>query len=73
MTLPTELEVDEAFEAGFASIDEGFTFYNGFDALLITLGYRFDEKSQCACSDRGEHGHLPECRWVKAPAGQSSV
>lgn len=65
MRLPTDIELGEAFESGFVSIDEGFTFYRGFDASLITLGYTYNEKAPCTCSDHGQHGHLPECRWIK--------
>lgn len=63
---PTETEVDEAFQAGYASIDEGLDFYAGFGTLLSSLGYAFSESAPCICSDKGEHGHLPECRWVRA-------
>ena len=57
-------EVDQAFLAGFETIDEGLTFYVGFGDCLTSLGYRYEQDSPCTCSDQGRHGHLPECRWV---------
>ena len=61
----TEL-LRRAFAAGFESIDDGDTFYLGFDNLLSAEGYVKRDDIPCTCSDRGAHGHLPECRWVKA-------
>jgi len=62
---PTPEELRQAFQAGFQTIDEGETFYTGFDAFLESLGYRRKDDAQCICRDSGAHGHLPECRWVK--------
>ena len=62
---PTQEELRQAFQAGFQSIDEGETFYTGFQAFLESLGYRQEEGIRCTCRDGGAHGHLPECRWVK--------
>ena len=62
---PTQQELRKAFDAGFQSIDEGDTFYLGFDAHLEAAGYRKAEHGPCTCADGGAHGHLPECRWVK--------
>ena len=62
---PTHEELRQAFQAGFQSIDEGETFYTGFEASLTSLGYRRQDEAQCTCRDGGAHGHLPECRWVK--------
>ena len=66
MTAPTKNVLRQAFVAGFESIDEGNTFYRGFDAYLSAEGYTRRDDIPCTCSDRGVHGHLPECRWVKA-------
>lgn len=63
---PTREELRKAFGAGFQSIDEGETFYVGFHAYLESIGYRKKEDIPCTCPDEGVHGHLPECRWVKA-------
>jgi hypothetical protein len=62
---PTFDELRHAFLAGFQSIDEGDTFYVGFNEYLSSLGYRFRDDLGCTCPDGGAHGHLPECRWVK--------
>lgn len=62
---PNHEELGQAFEAGFQSIDEGDTFYTGFDNYLHSIGYRKQQDIRCTCSDGGEHGHMPECRWVK--------
>jgi hypothetical protein len=62
---PTEEELRHAFWAGFQSIDDGDSFYTGFNAYLTSLGYQRDQSTPCTCLDRGEHSHLPECRWVK--------
>ena len=62
---PTQEELRQAFQAGFQSIDEGETFYTGFEAFLASLGYCKKDEAQCTCRDGGAHGHLPECRWVK--------
>ena len=64
-TPPADL-LRQAFAAGFQSIDEGHTFYLGFDAFLTANGYAKRDDIPCTCSDQGAHGHLPECRWVKA-------
>ena len=61
---PTKEELRRAFRAGFQSIDAGDTFYPGFYAYLESIGYRRRDEIGCTCPDRGEHGHLPECRWV---------
>jgi hypothetical protein len=66
MIQPTFEELGEAFRAGFQSIDEGYTFHVGFQAYLESRGYHRQEGIPCTCSDGGGHGHLPECRWVKA-------
>jgi hypothetical protein len=63
---PTREELRQAFQHGFDSIDTGDSFYQGFDACLESLGYRKQPTSRCTCSDGGTHGHLPECRRVKA-------
>lgn len=62
---PTEEELKHAFWAGFQSIDDGDTFYLGFDAYLARVGYQKNENASRTCADSGRHGHLPECRWVK--------
>ena len=62
---PTQEELRQAFQAGFQSIDEGETFYTGFEACLASLGYRKKDETECTCRDGGAHGHMPECRWVK--------
>ena len=62
---PTHEELREAFQAGFQSIDQGDTFYAGFHSFLEAGGYRRWEEADCTCSDHGEHGHLPECRWLR--------
>ena len=62
---PTLDEVHQAFQAGFQSIDDGDGFYAGFETYLLAFGYRKRDDISCTCSDRGAHGHLPECRWVK--------
>ena len=63
---PTREELRQAFQAGFQTIDEGETFYTGFEAFLTSLGYHKQDDARCTCRDGGAHGHLPECRWVKA-------
>jgi hypothetical protein len=63
---PTREELRQAFQCGFQSIDAGDGFSQGFDACLASLGYRKRPEGGCTCSDHGAHGHLPECRWVKA-------
>lgn len=62
---PSREELRQAFKAGFQSIDEGNTFYAGFNFYLESISYRKREDIPCTCPDSGEHGHLPECRWVK--------
>jgi len=62
---PTLEELRQAFREGFQSIDQGETFYLGFEAYLKSRGYRKRENLPCTCPDRGQHGHLPECRWVQ--------
>ena len=62
---PTLNELQDAFQAGFQSIDEGDTFYVGFHQRLGGLGYQYREEVPCTCSDLGAHGHMPKCRWVK--------
>lgn len=61
----TDDEVDQAFMAGFETIDEGLTFDDGFGDYLTSRGYRHEQGSPCTCSDQGRHGHLPECRWTR--------
>ena len=63
---PTHDQLQEAFQAGFDSIDNGDGFYSGFHAFLKTQGFGLREDVPCTCSDNGAHGHQPECRWVKA-------
>ena len=63
---PTHEELRSAFQAGFQSIDEGDTFYIGFHEYLDSLGFRYVEETDCTCRDGGDHGHLPECRWLKS-------
>jgi hypothetical protein len=63
---PTREELRQAFQAGFQAIDAGDTFYAGFEAYLEALGYRKQAEAPCTCRDGGAHGHLPECRWLKA-------
>ena len=63
---PTGEELRQAFQSGFQSIDAGDTFHHGFDACLESLGYQRQPGGRCTCADDGAHGHLPECRWVKA-------
>lgn len=63
---PTREELRQAFQHGFDSIDSGDTFYEGFYAYLESLGYLKQANSRCTCPDNGVHGHLPECRWLKA-------
>lgn len=62
---PTEEEIREAFQAGFQSIDDGDTFYDGFEGYLASIGCRKRDDICCTCPDQGNHGHMPECRWVK--------
>jgi hypothetical protein len=62
---PSREELREAFRRGFDAIDAGESFYQGFHACLESLGYRKHPEERCTCPDRGTHGHLPECRWVK--------
>jgi len=63
---PTQELLRAAFAAGFQSIDDGYTFYTGFDSCLENNGYAKRDDIDCTCSDHGFHGHMPECRWVKA-------
>ena len=66
MLTPSRELLRRAFAAGFESIDDGDTFYLGFNAFLSAEGYVNRDDIPCTCSDGGAHGHLPECRWVKA-------
>jgi hypothetical protein len=66
MLTPSKEVLRQAFAAGFESIDEGDTFYLGFNAYLSAEGYDKRDDIPCTCPDHGAHGHLPECRWVKA-------
>ena len=66
LTLPSREELRRAFQAGFQSIDDGDSFYSGFNACLASMGYQLADGVRCTCPDAGAHGHLPECRWVKA-------
>ena len=63
---PTFDEIREAFQEGFQSIDDGDSFYTGFNTYLVSIGCVKRDDIPCTCSDQGGHGHLPECRWVKA-------
>jgi hypothetical protein len=62
---PSADQLRQAFAAGFDSIDDGDTFYLGFNGYLSAEGYTKREDIPCTCPDLGAHGHLPECRWVK--------
>ena len=62
---PTTEEIRQAFLAGFQSIDDGDTFYAGFEYYLASNGFLKRDDIACTCPDQGNHGHLPECRWVK--------
>jgi hypothetical protein len=63
---PSREELRQAFQAGFQSIDAGETFHAGFYSYLTAIGYRRRDEAPCTCRDGGAHGHLPECRWMKA-------
>ena len=63
---PNQEEMRRAFQAGFRSIDDGDTFYDGFYECLGSLGYRRPDDVACTCPDGGAHGHMPECGWVKS-------
>ena len=63
---PSHEQLSEAFQAGFDSIDDGDGFYLGFHSYLESRGFGKRDDTPCTCSDNGAHGHLPECRWVKA-------
>ena len=65
MHQPEREELRLAFQAGFNSIDDGDSFYTGFNAFLEERGYRLEAQISCTCIDNGDHGHQPECRWVK--------
>ena len=65
LTLPSREELRRAFQAGFQSIDDGDSFYSGFNECLASMGYHLAGAIRCTCPDGGAHGHLPECRWVK--------
>ena len=62
---PTQEDLRQAFLAGFESIDEGDTFYEGFYQCLGSMGYSLGDDEACTCPDGGAHGHMPECRWLK--------
>ena len=64
--IPSPDEVLEAIRAGHQAIDDAEGFYDGFDGHLTSLGYERSEDAACTCPDRGAHGHMPECRWVRA-------
>lgn len=66
LTRPSREELRRAFQAGFQSIDDGDSFYSGFNECLASMGYHHAGAMRCTCADGGAHGHLPECRWVKA-------
>ena len=63
---PSYEQLREAFQAGFHSIDDGDGFYFGFNSSLERHGFGKRDEIPCTCSDGGEHGHQPECQWVKA-------
>ena len=63
---PSREEIDRAFLAGYRTIDEGRSFYDGFEAYLRSIGCQKRDDMPCTCPDRGAHGHMPECRWFKA-------
>ena len=63
---PSRQELREAFQAGFDSIDDGDGFYLGFHSFLESNGFSRSDETPCTCSDLGDHGHQPECRWTKA-------
>ena len=62
---PTQELLRAAFAAGCQSIDDGYTFYTGFDSYLESNGYAKRDDIACTCSDSGFHGHKPERRWGK--------
>lgn len=61
---PPNEDVVRAMRAGYASIDAGDDFWEGFNDALIALGYRL-LMAACTCPDGGRHGHMPECGWVR--------
>ncbi len=63
--VPDDAEVMAALRAGYRAIDDGDGFYPGFDGWLESLGYQRRDDLPCTCPDTGDHGHLPECRWVR--------
>ena len=65
---PTNDEIREAFQAGLQQIYDGTTFYSGSNAHVEAVGCVKRDDIPCARSDQGSHGHLLECRWVKAQA-----
>ena len=65
-TQPSQEQLKEAFQAGFESIDDGDGFYFGFHSFLEKYGFEIRDDVPCTCSDNGDHGHQPECRWLKA-------
>ena len=66
MLTPSTDLLRRAFAAGFESIDDGDTFYLGFNGYLSAAGYARRDDIPCTCPDQGAHGHQPECRWVRA-------
>ena len=62
---PSHNELREAFQAGFDSIDDGDGFYFGFRSFLEERGFERRYDIPCTCTDNGDRGHQPECRYVK--------
>ena len=65
LVIPDEVK-DRYLPDEAQTIDDGDGFYPGFDSYLETSGYVKRNGGPCTCSDGGSHGHMPECRWVKA-------
>ena len=62
---PTTDEVIDAVWAGYGSIDDGDSFWYGFENHLMGLGYEHADAAGCTCPDLGTHGHMPECKWLR--------
>jgi hypothetical protein len=60
-----------AITAGYHAIDGAEDFWSGFEGHLEDLGYRWVADAPCTCPDRGRHGHMPECRWLRLASGGS--
>lgn len=62
---PLADEVMSAIHSGYQTIDEGDEFWQGFEKYLVGRGYVRLTDAPCSCPDRGRHGHMPECGWVR--------